>query len=170
MLRLTASLKKGWVSASLFVSKLQALKRKSKLAKALQEYGKIPKTVSILHFANSQKHRKEISAQLNKGESLHDLQQFLHLGKEGSVYIRQSEEQETHFGCLNLLINMVVVWNTVYMSEVVERLELEGIKINEEDLQHLSPARKEHINPYGKYKFDLTRSLDGKLRPLRNAS
>lgn len=54
MLRLVASLKKGWVSASLFISKLQAMPRKSTLAKALQEYGKIPKTISILRYALSE--------------------------------------------------------------------------------------------------------------------
>ena len=43
MLRLAASLKKGWVSASLFISKLQALPRKSNLARTLQEYGKFQK-------------------------------------------------------------------------------------------------------------------------------
>lgn len=167
MLRLAASLKKGWVSASLFISKLQALPRKSNLSKALQEYGKIPKTVSILRSAISEQHRKEISVQLNKGEAVHDLQQFLHLGREGRIYARQPNEQETHFGCLNLLINMVIIWNTVYMAEVLEQLKQEGLEINEEDLKHISPARREHINPYGKYQFDLSNPLKGRLRPLR---
>ena len=57
ILRLAASLKKGWVTASLFISKLQALPRKSNLAKALQEYGKIAKTISILRYAISNVHR-----------------------------------------------------------------------------------------------------------------
>ena len=111
ILRLAASLKKGWVTASLFISKLQALPRKSNLSKALQEYGKIAKTISILRYAISEDHRREISAQLNKGEAVHDLQQFLHLGREGRLYVRHLEEQENHFGCLNLLINIVMILN-----------------------------------------------------------
>ena len=40
--------------------------------------------------------------------------------------------------------------------------------MREEDLAHLSPARYEHINPYGKYRFDLDEALCRKtLRPLR---
>ena len=168
MLRLAASLKKGWVSASLFISKLQALPRKSTLAKTLQEYGKVPKTISILRYAISENHRREISTQLNKGEAVNDLQQFLHLGREGRIYARQAEEQENHFGCLNLLINIVIIWNTVYMAEIIDQLKREGYNINDEDLKHLSPVRHGHINPYGKYKFDLSNPFKGRLRPLRN--
>lgn len=149
---------------------MQALPRKSNLAKALQEYGKIAKTISILRYAVSEELRREIGTQLNKGEALHDLQQFLHLGREGRVYARQPEEQETHFGCLNLLINMVVVWNTVYMAKVIDQLKLEGHEISDDDLKHLSPARRGHINPYGKYEFDFDALKEGELRPLRGDS
>ena len=168
MLRLAASLKKGWVSASLFISKLQALPQKSNLAKALQEYGKVSKTISILRYALSEQHRMEITTQLNKGEAIHDLQQFLHLGREGRIYARQPGEQETHFGCLNLLINMVIVWNTVYMAEAVYDIQSDSIEINDNDLKHLSPARRAHINPYGKYLFNKNGVLPGTLRPLRS--
>lgn len=167
MLRLVASLKKGTVSTSLFVSKLHALPRKSNLAKALQEYGKIAKTLSILRYTTSKTHRKEVSAQLNKGEAVHDLQQFLHLGREGRMYARHLEEQENHFGCLNLLTNIVMIWNTVYMAEIIEQFKEEGGDVKEDDLKHLSPARHEHINPYGKYRFDLNTIQNGQLRPLR---
>ena len=121
-----------------------------------------------MRYVTSKKLRKEVSAQLNKGEAVHDLQQFLHLGREGRIYVRQLDEQENHFGCLNLLINSVIIWNTVYMSEIIEQFKNEGNIVDEEDLKHLSPARRKHINPYGKYQFDLSNPLKGKLRPLRN--
>jgi hypothetical protein len=92
----------------------------------------------------------------------------LHLGREGRIYARQPEEQKTHFGCLNLLINIVTVWNTVYMAEIIDQIKREGGIINDDDLKHLSPARRGHINPYGKYQFNLSNSLKGRLRPLRD--
>jgi len=40
--------------------------------------------------------------------------------------------------------------------------------VQEADLAHLSPCRYEHINPYGKYAFDVSEELGmGGLRPLR---
>ena len=70
--------------------------------------------------------------------------------------------------CLNLLTNVVVVWNTVYMQAVLDQLRLERYPVQEEDLVHLSPARFEHINPYGKYYFAINAERQ-ELRPLREA-
>jgi hypothetical protein len=71
-------------------------------------------------------------------------------------------------GCLNLVTNAVVTWNTVYMAAVIERLRAEGKTVNEEDIVRLSPARYEHINPYGKHRFEVEEVLSRtRLRPLR---
>ena len=72
--------------------------------------------------------------------------------------------------CLNVVTNAVIVWNTVYMQAVLDQLRGQGYPVQEEDLPHLSPARFEHINPYGKYYFpiDQVRSRHG-LRSLRAA-
>lgn len=170
ILRVAGSIKQGWVAASLFVTKLQALPQKSMLAKALQEYGKIVKSISILRYATNEAHRREIGIQLNKGEAVHDLQQFLHLAREGRLYDHHLEEQESHVGCLNLIVNAVVIWNTVYMNAVIAQLKHEGLEIKDEDLKHIAPSRHEHINPYGRYQFNMTNNLNGKLRPLRTVN
>ena len=49
----------------------------------------------------------------------------------------------------------VVVWNTVQMAKVIEDLKAEGVSVAVEDIVHLSPARYGHINPYGKYSFEI---------------
>jgi len=69
---------------------------------------------------------------------------------------------------LNLLTNAVIAWNTVYMAAAIDRLRVDGHSVQETDLSHLSPCRYEHINPSGKYAFDVSKDLGGaKLRPLR---
>ena len=73
--------------------------------------------------------------------------------------------------CLNLLTNAVIAWNTVYMAAAIDQLRAEGQTVNEEDMAHLSPARYEHINPYGKYRFEVEEGLSrSRLRPLRQPS
>jgi Tn3 transposase DDE domain len=37
------------------------------------------------------------------------------------------------------------------------RTEIEGYEVRDEDVRHFSPARDEHINPHGKYHFNLER-------------
>lgn len=109
--------------------------------------------------------------QLNKGEALHALRRFLFFANHGRIRRRQPDEQMNQASCLNLVTNAVVIWNTVYMAEVIKQLEAEGYPIQGEDIGHLSPARYEHTNPYGKYHFDIEEGLNRQgLRPLRRTS
>jgi TnpA family transposase len=170
MLRLAGSLKRGWVTASLFISKLQAYPRQNVLTRALQEYGRLVKTLFILRYLLSADYRRRINTQLNKGESLHALRDFLFLGDKGVIRRRQYEAQTNQAMCLNVVTNAVIIWNTVYMQAALDQLRAEGYPVHEEDLAHLWPARFEHINPFGKYYFpiDQARHRQG-LRPLRAA-
>lgn len=68
-----------------------------------------------------------------------------------------------------MVTNAVVARNTVYVSAMLEQLRAEGREVREEDVRHLSPARHAHINPHGKYGFNLERELNRiGLRPLRH--
>ncbi len=169
-LRLAGSLKLGWVTASLFISKLQAYPRQNVLTRALQEYGRLIKTLFILRYLESEDYRRRINAQLNKGESLHALREFLFVADKGVIRRKQEEAQTNQAMCLNLITNAVVVWNTVYMQAVLDSLRAEGSSVEEDDVPHLSPARFEHVNPYGKYFFPLEEAERRQgLRPLRAA-
>lgn len=53
------------------------------------------------------------------------------------------------------MTNVVVTWNTVQMAGVIEGLKAEGYPVTDEEVAHLSPARYEHINPYGRYSFEV---------------
>ena len=170
MLRLAGSLKRGWVTASLFISKLQAYPRQNVLTRALQEYGRLVKTLFILRYLLSADYRRRINSQLNKGESLHALRDFLFVGDKGVIRRKQYEAQTNQAMCLNVVTNAVIIWNTVYMQAALDQLRAEGYPVHEEDLASLSPARFEHLNPFGKYYFpiDQARSREG-LRALRAA-
>jgi TnpA family transposase len=50
MLRVAGSLKLGWVTASLFIAKLQSFRRQNVLTRTLQEYGRLNKTIFILRY------------------------------------------------------------------------------------------------------------------------
>jgi hypothetical protein len=53
---------------------------------------------------------------------------------------------------------------------VKSRISVEGLPVEEDDLAHLSPARFEHVNPYGKFLFPMEQAAQRHgLRPLRAA-
>jgi Tn3 transposase DDE domain len=65
---------------------------------------------------------------------------------------------------------VVVIWNTVYMQAVLDQLGAENGSVQEDDLAHLSPARFEHLDPYGKYYFPIDKTAERQgLRPVRAA-
>lgn len=169
LLRLAASLKTGWATASLLIGKLKSFPQQNILAQALQEYGKINKTIFILNYLQNNDYRRRINRQLNKGEALHALRRFLFFANEGSLRKRFPEEQTTQAQCLNLVTNAIVLWNTVYLQAATEQLKNEGFEVKEEDLNRISPARFAHLNPYGRYDFKVEENFTRKgLRPLRD--
>jgi TnpA family transposase len=168
MLRVAGSIRLGWVTASLFVHKLHASPQKSALARALQEYGRLIKTLHILRWYAQPEDRRRITRQLNKGEALHDLRAFLMVANKGQLRRKRPEDLTHQALCLNLVTNAVIVWNTVYMAAVIEQLKQEGYPVQESDLAHVWPTRYAHINIYGKYHFNVEAGWRRQgLRPLR---
>lgn len=168
MLRVAGSIRLGWVTASLFVQKLHAYPRKSALARALQEYGRLLKTLHILRWYCQPADRRRITRQLNKGEALHDLRAFLMVANHGQLRRRRPEELTYQALCLNLVTNAVIVWNTVYMAAVIEQLKQEGYPVHDSDLAHVWPTRYAHLNVYGKWHFNVEEGWRRRgLRPLR---
>ncbi len=168
MTRVAASLIMGTVTPVTLIAKLQAYPKQNNLMYVLQSYGQLVKTIFICKYLLSQPLRKRINAQLNKGEQLHGLRVYLWFGGDGVIRKRQEQEQQVTARSLNLLTNIVIVWNTVYIQEVLKQLQSEGFQVDETDFQHISPAPFEHINRLGKYSFENTFEMDTNgLRPLR---
>ena len=167
LLRVADSLKLGWVTASLLISKLQTGARENVLSRALRDPGRLVKTQVILRGIENPDYRRRIHRQLNKGEALHALRRFLFFAHEGKVQRRQADQQTNQVLCLNLVTNAIVTWNTVYMNAAIERLRAEGRIGRDIDLGHLSPALYGHVNPYGKYRFEIEGRAPS-LRPLRS--
>ena len=71
--------------------------------------------------------------------------------------------------CLNVVTNVVVVWNTVYAQLALQRQQqAAGLSALPEHLAQLSPARFAHLNRLGRYSFQLPADvLVNGLRPLR---
>ena len=126
MVRVAASLKMGWVTTSLLIRKYQSAQRQSGLVKALQEYGRLRKSIAILRYVTNEAHRREIGIQLNKGEAVNYPRQFILFAREGKIYKRTLEDQQHQAKCLNLVTDAIILWNTIYMGKIIEQVESEG--------------------------------------------
>ena len=82
---------------------------------------------------------------------------------------RYREGQEDQLGSLGLVVNVIVLWNTIYMDAALNQLRAEGFDVRAEDVARLSPLGFDHINMLGLYAFILPDQIArGELRPLRD--
>lgn len=169
MLRIAGSLKLGRVSASDIIRAFNAGDKPSTLARAIAELGKIPKTIHLLTYLTDETFRRRVLVQLNRQEARHSLGRTLCIGKKGALYEKYREGQEEQLGCLGLVMNVIALWNTLYIEKALQRLNEKGLVIKDEDIARLSPLIHEHINVLGRYSFFLDERVKrGDFRPLRD--
>lgn len=169
MLRLSGSLLLGRVPAIDIMRTLQVGNRPTRLAQAIAEFGRISKTQHTLTIIDDEATRRNTLIQLNRVEGRHSVARVVFHGKRGELRQHYREGQEDQLGALGLVLNMIVLWNTIYMEVVLNQLRAEGYPVQEEDVLRLSPLTHSHINMMGRYSFSVPEIVaNGELRPLRD--
>ena len=167
MLRVAGSLKLGKVSALEIMRVLQKGGKPSTLGKAIGELGRVAKTLYLLNYIDDEAYRRRILTQLNRGEGRHSLARAVCHGNKGEIRQRYREGQEDQLNALGLVLNALILWNTLYIDRAIDHLRHQGLDINPEDLARLSPLGHIHINMLGRYYFELAEALQkGGFRPL----
>jgi TnpA family transposase len=167
LLRVAGSLARGTISASELIGSLLRSSRPSTLTRAIGELGRVAKTFYLLSYIDDETYRRRILTQLNRGESRHGVARAIFHGQRSEVRQRYREGQEDQLGALGLVVNVVVLWNTLYMDAAVAQLRRRGVETKPEDVARLSPLGHENINFLGRYSFALPESVArGELRPL----
>ena len=158
VLRVASSIKDGKVSAALMLNKLSSYSRQNGISTALREMGKIEKTIFILDYLSSEELRRRIQKGLNKGEAMNGLARAIFFGKQGELRERTMENQLQRASALNIIINAINIWNTLYLEKAIEYRKTEG-DFNEDLIANISPLGWEHINLLGEYTFNSEESF-----------
>lgn len=165
VLRLVASLKAGTVLPSAMLKRLAAFQRQNQLDFALQELGRIERTLFMLHWLESPQLRQLCQAGLNKSEQRHALAQVICTFKQGRIADRGPDAQEFRASGLNLVIAAIVYWNSTYLADVLVHLRQQQ-PVPVELLAHTSPLTWEHIGFSGDFLWDQAAATAGRRRPL----
>lgn len=102
VVRLVASLKAGTVQPSVMLRKLAAYERQNELDLALQEIGRVERTLFMLDWLERPELRQRCQAGLNKGEQRHALTGAICTFKQGRIADRTHEAQQFRASGLNL--------------------------------------------------------------------
>ena len=169
LLRVAGSLHQGTVSASELMRSILRSKRPSTLARASAALGRIPKTRYLLNSIDDESYRRRILTQLNRGEGRHSVARAVFHGQRGELRQRYREGQEEQLGALGLVVNAMVLWNTLYMEAALQQLRDAGTEVQTDDVARLSPLVHSHSHVQGRYAFALAEAVaQGQLRPLRD--
>ncbi len=91
-----------------------------------------------IDYIDDEDYRRRILTQLNRGEGRHAVARAICYGQRGEIRKRYREGQEDQLG-LGLVTNAVVLWNTLYMQEVLNRMRRNGEEIIDEDIAGYFP-------------------------------
>lgn len=166
ILRLVTSLHAGTALPSAMLKRLAAYQRQNQLDLALQELGRIERTLFMLDWLESPRLRQRCHAGLNKSEQRHALAQVVCTFKQGRIADRGQEAQQFRASGLNLVIAAIVYWNSTYIADAVAHMRAEGAAVPDALLVHTSPQTWEHIGFSGDFLWDRAAVTAGLRRPL----
>lgn len=166
VVRLVASLKAGTVQPSVMLRKLAAYERQNQLDLALQELGRIERTLFMLDWLESPALRRRCQAGLNKSEQRHQLTGAICTFKQGRIVDHSHEAQQFRASGLNLVIAAIVYWNSTYIADAVQHLRSSGEIVSDEMLAHTSPVGWGHIAFSGDFLWDRAASAAPDRRVL----
>ncbi|CAM5390150.1 hypothetical protein IH86_11595 [Sphingobium yanoikuyae] len=109
VLRLVGSIKAGHVAPSIMLPKLAAYERQNQLDVALQEIGKIERTLFMLDWLENPDLRRRCHPGLNNSEQRHALTQAIYTFRQGRIIDRSHEAQQYRASGLNLVIAAIVI-------------------------------------------------------------
>jgi TnpA family transposase len=152
--RILLSLALKTTTQSVIVSKLSTYRRQNRTKKALWEFDNIIKSLYLLDYVDSPILRRNVHKALNRGEAYHRLRRAIAYAHGGRFRVRSQQEQDLWNECARLIANAVVHYNSIILSEVMQTLENSSNKAASEALKGISPLAWQHVNFYGRYRFD----------------
>lgn len=152
LLRIAASIKEGWCSATYALEKFGSASRGAAAYEAGVGVGKLLRTLFLCDYLSNRDFRRDIGRTLNRGESLHTLQRAIYAGPLSPKAGRDAQELKAISNALTLLTNIIMAWNARRMQAVADAAPGAW---PEWALRHTAPVGHAHINMRGVMTFDL---------------
>lgn len=131
-------------------------------AKALEELGKIERSLYLLNYGTDPQLRKFVVRHTSHREHWNkftrNVQAFGDLIQEKTI-----EEQEEVFWFLTAVQNAIILWNALSLEDIIPNFQM----LSEKDLQRILPTMTGHINFIGLFNLDFDRKPPFDLRLLK---
>jgi TnpA family transposase len=156
ILRLLCTIKLKESLPSNILKRLSSYSKQNPLYKAIKEAGRVYKTIFLLKYYDEVLLRQNIEKQLNRVELSHNFAKAVFFGNNQDLKYATKEEQEIAIGCRHLIQNAIILWNYLFVSEKLSKID------NQAEFQKLIDLLKnssmmswQHVNLHGKYDFEI---------------
>ena len=161
ILRFMVTIKLKYTSASQLLKRLSSYAKDHPLYKALKEFGRIHKSIFILSYLDDVEFRQRVEKQLNKIEASNRFSKAVFFANNQEFQVGEKEEQEITAACKVLIQNTIVLWNYLYLSQlIVNSSNTEEQKIMFKSIAKGSIVCWGHINFQGEYDFTKHRAAN----------
>lgn len=170
ILRLVATIKLKETTASDLFRRLNSYSKQHPLYAALKAFGRIPKSIFILHYIDDVELRQIVEKQLNKIESSHRFSREISIGNGREMLQAEKQEQEIAEACKRLIKNAIVCWNYLYLTQkIAEERDPETKKALLQSIATRSVVSWRHVNLLGEYDFSDEKLQDSiGIRPQKS--
>ncbi len=151
LVRIAASLKHRITSAHVIATRLA--NQSSRLARALQQLGRLLKTTYLLRYFADPDMRRVVEWQLNRGEQRQRLARHVFFANQGEFETGNYFEIMNKASCLSLLSNAILVYNTPRVAQLLT----ENSAYSDDARSHISPLFFKHVLVNGTYDFRTNR-------------
>lgn len=154
ILRFIATIKSHHATASQLFKRLSSYAQDHPLYKALKEFGRIIKSQFILTYYDDVELRQQIQKQLNRVELSNKFSRAVFFDNDQAFQEGSREEQESASACKLLLQNSIILWNYLYLSELIVNTDAKEDRANLiQSISQGSVITWRHVNLRGEYDF-----------------
>jgi TnpA family transposase len=158
MLRVVVSIRTGAILPSDILRRLGSHSRKNRLYFALRELGRVVRSMFLLRYLSDLELRHVINTATTKSERFNKFVQWVAFGGDSVIAENVRDEQRKFIKYNHLVANLLAFHNVVAMTNATRRMEAEGFEVRDDCVAELSPYQTEHINRFGHYALNFSRT------------
>lgn len=149
-----ATIKLKYATASQLYKRLSSYAKDHPLYQALKEFGRILKSIYILKYYDNVELRQTVQKQLNHIEQSNRFSHAVFFARDQVFHEGEEDEQKLATSCKVLIQNAIVMWNYLYLSQLILSTE-DQITRKEivDSIMKGSVIAWKHVNLQGEYDF-----------------